>query len=223
METNLAESERADYFKTVMEILIAVVALVIALSAWRGSLAARSAGFEDYYALTATLQDQDAKTKNATQAYQHLGAFTLFAANHTLFKTLSSVAAQTQESNEKYLLEFQMEQADKLARSNRNLFPARFINRQGDYELTREMAEEYADAQRRADLDPEPHLARSNAFDLKTFGMTQMVILLSIALFAFTLASVLHADRRFLRWAVASVGVVAFGVSLVGIVLTELA
>lgn len=214
--------ESSDRFKTGMEILIALVAFVIAFAAWRGSLAARSAGFEDYYALTATLQDEDAQTANSALAYQHYGAFTTFAANNALAARLTSELAQTSDPQEKEWLALLIEQVNSLARSSRNLFPTRFINRQGDYMLTREIAEEYADAQRRNDLAPDPHLARSNTFDLKTFGMAQMTILLSIALLNFTVASVLHPSRGRVRWAGLGLGTISLLASIAGIVLTEL-
>ncbi len=221
METNQTQ-EPSDYFKTGMEIFIAVVALVIALAAWRGSLAARAAGFEDYYALTATLKDVDTKTANTALAYQHYSVFTTYAANKTLAAALQEDYAKTTDADEKAWLALQMAQADKLAGASRSLFPARFINRQGEYDLKREIAEEYADAQRRADLDAETHLTRSSNLDLKTFGMAQMAILLSIALLNLTLASVLHPARWRVRWTGFLLGIFCLAISIVGMILTEL-
>ena len=220
MDTDL--TEQPDHFKTAMEIFIALVALVIAVAAWRGSLAARSAGFEDYYALTATLKDEDTKTANAALAYQHYSVFTMFTLNTGLANAFAQAQVQTTDQDEKDWLALQKEQANSLARLSRNLFPARFITRQGEYDLTREIAAEYADAQRRNDLDTESHLALSNVFDLKTFGMAQMVILLGIALLNFTIASILHPARKIVRWAGFTLGIICLFVSVAGMALTEL-
>ena len=215
-------SDQSDHFKTGMEIFIAAVALVIALAAWRGSLAARSAGFEDYYALTATLKDEDTKTANAAFAYQHYSVFTTFTLNTLLANAFEQAHAQASDSQEQAWLALQKDQATSLARSSRNLFPARFITRQGEYDLAREIAEEYADAQRRNDLDTEVHLTLSNAFDLKTFGMAQMAILLGIGLLNFTVASILHPARKLGRWAGFALGTICLLASIAGMVLTEL-
>jgi len=87
-----ATQARADRFKDWMGVMVAVVALVTAIAAWRGAVAARLAGFEDYYALTASLNAEEANTLSTTKAIEHLSAFTEFAVNDELVNQLLPTA-----------------------------------------------------------------------------------------------------------------------------------
>jgi hypothetical protein len=82
------QEEPKDNFKTLMAILIAVVALVTAIALWRASVSARTGGFEDYYALTATLRDNETRTINTARMYEHYTGFTNYAVNDQLLVLL---------------------------------------------------------------------------------------------------------------------------------------
>jgi len=215
-------NEPEDRFKIAMGVLIAVVALVTALAAWRASGAARIAGFEDYYALTATLRERETRAVTTAKAYEHYAGFTNYAVNNEFAGLLEQDHAATTTDAQKIILEYQIAESEKLAATNRNFFSARYVKRSGEYDLTRELAEEYADAERRFDLDTDTHLERSNKQDLKTFAFVQTVILLSVALLFFTFASAFHADRRILRWSAALGGTVCLIISIAAIVMTEI-
>lgn len=215
-------AELKDRFKTAMGVLIALVALVTAVAAWRASGAARRAGFEDYYALTATLRERETRTVTTAKAYEHYAGFTNYAVNRELAGLLEEDHAATKTDAQKIILEYQIAESEKLAATNRNFFSARYVKRSGDYDLTRELAEEYADAERRHDLDTDAHLERSNKQDLKTFAFVQTVILLGVTLLCFTFASAFHPDRRILRWSAALGGTACLLISIAAIVMTEI-
>jgi hypothetical protein len=219
MEDKMPEPK--DQFKDLMAIMVAVVVLVTAVAAWRASNAARAAGFEDYSALTATLNAEEARALNTARAYAHYAAFTNYAVNDQLLSLLEEDQANATTEDERLLLDFQIAEADKLAKTNQRFFPARFVSNQGGYNLQRELSEEWADAERSQDFNTERHLDRSNRQDAKTFSFVSMVILLGIALLYYTCAGALHPERRWLRWGAALSGTLSLLVSLAAIVMTE--
>ena len=219
METRSVEPN--DRFKTVTELFIALVALVIALAAWRSAVSARAAGFEDYYALIATLNDQDTQVVNAANAYQHYSAFTSYTVNATLYSLLAQDQENAESEDDQLALALQMEETNQLAKTNQNFFPARMVDRQGDYNLQREITEQYADAKRRSDLDAPPHLAKSDGYDAKTFGMIELTVLLGVALLCYSLAGAFHPERKLARYTSFGLGCASLIASLVSMFITE--
>src|SRR6476659_9193461 len=96
---------RADRFKDWMGVLVAVVALVTAITAWRAAAASRLANFEDYYALTASLNAEQARMLATSKAIEHLTAFTQFAVNDELQAQYSSAAKENLSLQERAVLE----------------------------------------------------------------------------------------------------------------------
>jgi hypothetical protein len=218
---NDTTQERADRFKDWMGVMVAIVALVTALAAWRGASAARSAGLEDYSALLASLNAEKARTLGTATAIEHLTAFTQFAINDELLSQLQRVAAAETTPERKQLLEAQLADVERLAATNRNFFPGRYANQDGTYELDREIAELVADAEEREDLSPQPHLELAADLDLKTFSFTQVIIILSLSLLCFTIAGALHYERGWQRWSAAALGAFLLGVGALAVVLVE--
>ncbi len=208
------QQERADRWKDWMGLLVGVIALVTALAAWRAAVAARTAGIEDYYALTAALNRAQAETLNTSSALEHLTAFTQFAINDELQTQLLNTDTTAKSEEEQAVLAEQLDQASRLAATNRNFFPARYAAKDGTYAVPREIAESTAESERRQDLDPQPHLETSGKMDAKTFAYIQIVIVLSVALLAFTIAGALHYSRTVLRWTAAGAGILCLLVSV---------
>lgn len=211
----------ADRWKDWMGILVAIVALVTALAGWRAADAARTAGFEDYFALTAALNVEQALALSTANAIEHLTAFTAFAVNDELQTQLLNAPRDTLSEEEQAVLDADLEQAARLAATNRNFFPGRYANRDGTYALPRQVAELMADAERREDLRPQPHLDASSKLDAKTFAFVQSIIVLSVSLLFLTLAGALHYDRKFLRWGAAAVGIILLLSGAAVVIMTE--
>ena len=219
MDSDVQEPQ--DRFKDIVAILIAVIALLAALAAWRASTAARIAGFEDYYALTATLKDGETRTVNTAKAYENYTGFTSYTINNTLLGLLEEDYA-SQPASTRAIMDYDIWQSEQLAGTNRNFFMSRFVKKSGDYDLTRELDEQYAEAERRFDMNTDVHLDRSNKQDNKTFGFVQVGIVLGVGLLFFTFASVLHAERKGLRWASAIGGIACLVISIVLMLQTEM-
>jgi hypothetical protein len=218
---NDTTQERADRFKDWMGVMVAIVALVTALAAWRGASAARTAGLEDYSALLASLNAEKARTLGTATAIEHLTAFTQFAINDELLAQLQRVAAAETTPERRQLVEAQLLDVERLAATNRNFFPGRYANQDGTYELDREIAELVADAEEREDLSPQPHLELAADLDRKTFSFTQVIIILSLSLLCFTIAGALHYERGWQRWGAAALGAFLLGVGALAVVLVE--
>ncbi|MBI4674438.1 MAG: hypothetical protein HY741_22570 [Chloroflexi bacterium] len=213
---------RAERFQDWMSVMVAIVALVTALAAWRGAVAANIAGFEDYYALTASLNAEEALTLSTASAIEHLTAFTQFAVNDELLTQLLNADDAEISETERAVLTAQLEEADRLAATNRNFFPGRYASKDGTYALPREVAELLAEAERRQDLAPQPHLDKSAKQDSKTFAFVQIIIGLSVALLCFTLAGAFHYNRKWLRWSSAALGVILLLASAGAVLYVEL-
>jgi len=220
MESKVEEPE--DRFKTFMGVLIAAVALITAIALWRASISARTGGFEDYYALTAALKDNETRTLNTAKAYEHYAGFTNYAVNNELLSLLEQDQSTAGTEEERAVMDYQIWEADQLAATNRNFFTARFLKKTGEYDVNRELDEQYAEAERTLDLDAGAHLERSNRLDNKTFGMVQTLMPLGIALLFFTLAGALHPERKLLRWITALIGSVCLVAGAAMVILTEL-
>ncbi len=215
------ENEPQDRFKDAMGILIALVALVTALAAWRAAVTARGAGVEDYRAVVSVLNTQETLTLNFASAFQHLTSFTDFAINDELLSRLLAMRTDTLSEQERAVVEDQTQEAGRLAATNRNFFPARYVQKDGTYDLKRELAEQFANAERRQDLVPDAHLERAAALDSKTFGFVQSVVLASVSLLFLTLAGAFHPERRWLRWSAAALGILFLGLGAILTVMTE--
>lgn len=210
-----------DRFKMAMGILIAFVAFITAIAAWRAAVAARTAGLEDYYAVTSVLNAQETQTLNTSTAIRHLNAFTQFAIHDEYLNELLNVSADSSNEEQRAMLEEEIAQTDRLAATNRNFFPARYVTKDGSYQVQREMAEQFSEAERRQDLSPDAHLARAAGLDNKTFAFISTIIVLSGALLLFTLASAWHPQQRILRLGSAALGILLMIYSVAQIIMTE--
>jgi len=214
---------RADRWKDWMGVMVAVVALITAIAAWRAASTARLAGLEDYFALTATLNNEQARIVSTGDAVHHLTAFTDFVVNAELASQFRTDLKSRTNADRQSFLQAQAQQAERLAATNRNFFPGRYAAQDGTYAIQREITERVADADREQDLNAEAHLEGSNALDDKTYGFIQTIILLSVALFSFTLAGAFNYARRWLRWGAAAVGGVLLIASIVLVLVIEFA
>lgn len=208
------ESLPNDRFKTIVGVLIGVIALVTAVAAWRAGVASSMAGAEDYRAVVAVLSAQETHTLNYASVYAHLTAFTQFVINDELLTQLNRVPGNPAR-------DLEIAQTDRLAATNRNFFPARYADKDGTYDAPRELAEQFAEAERQQDLSADAHLEQSAALDNKTYAFVQIIVGLSFALFFITFAGAVHRERKFIRYAAVGVGVLILFTAVVQIILVE--
>ncbi|MCC7360418.1 MAG: hypothetical protein IT317_13125 [Anaerolineales bacterium] len=179
--------------ETVVALLIAVVTVVGALIAWRASVADDGAGDADFAGLRASLAAEETRALNAVDAYEHYGAYTNYwryrALGDELADALQSAAPEALDA-----LDRQRAEAYDLADANQDLFPNRFLNRDGTYSVARETGEAWADAAREQDLNPEPQYAAADKLRARSSQLLGTLTLLGLALVGYTLVEA--ADGR---------------------------
>lgn len=214
------ESEPSDNrMETFVAVLIAVVTVIGAIVAWRASVADDGAGDADFAGLKASLNAEETRALNAVNAYEHYGAYTTYWRYNALGNALADeVEAAPEEAVE--ALDRQRAEAYDLADANQDLFPNRFLNRDGTYSVARETGEAWSDAAREKDLYPDPQYAEADKLRAKSSQLLGTITLLGLALVAYTLVETVEGR---LKWALVGVGTLLAVAGTVWAVLLELA
>jgi hypothetical protein len=172
--------------ETLVALLIAVVTVIGAVVAWRASVADDGAGDADFAGLRASLNAEETRALNAVNAYEHYGAYTTYWRYNALGNALADeIEAAPEEAVD--VLDRQRAEAYDLADANQDLFPNRFLNRDGTYSVAREMGEAWADAAREKDLYPDPQYAEADQLRAKSNRLLGSITILGVALVALTL------------------------------------
>lgn len=181
--------EKESKLETLVAILIAVVTVIGAVVAWRASVAADGAGDADFAGLQASLNAEETRALNNVDAYEHYGAYVAYARNLDLGNAIANDlnTAPPASDAEAFWLDRQRAEAFDIAKANQDLFPNRFLNRDGSYSLQRELGEDWADAKKERDLNPDPHYAEADALRLKTNLLLATIAILGVGLVFFTL------------------------------------
>jgi hypothetical protein len=172
--------------ETLVAILIAVVTVIGAVVAWRASVADDGAGDADFAGLRASLNAEETRALNAVNAYEHYGAYTTYWRYNALGDALAEEIELAPEAAVE-ALDRQRAEAYDLADANQDLFPNRFLNRDGTYSVAREMGQAWADAAREKDLYPDPQYAEADQLRTKSNRLLGSITILGVALVAFTL------------------------------------
>jgi hypothetical protein len=182
-----SDADRApNRLETVVALLIAVVTVIGAVVAWRASVADDGAGDADFAGLRASLNAEETRALNAVDAYEHYGAYTNYWRYRALGDELADALA-TAPDDQLETLDRQRAEAYDLADANQDLFPNRFLNRDGTYSVAREEGEAWADAAREQDLNPDPQYAEADRLRAKSNQLLGTLTLLGLALVVFTL------------------------------------
>jgi hypothetical protein len=190
------ESTKPDRFQTAMAIMIAVVTLLGAALASRTALVGVEAGDEDFYGLAASLNAEETKAVNTTTMYGNYRAYTAYTRYNELGNLISDDLADVTDETEVDALTHQMNVAWSLAVAVNYFFPTRYLNRDGRYDVDRELGEEWAEAAFKKDLYPDPHFAAADGLRSKVGRLLIIIIILTAAVWFFTLAqSLRHAIR----------------------------
>jgi hypothetical protein len=181
--------EKESKLETLVAILIALVTVIGAVVAWRASVAADGAGDADFAGLQASLNAEEARALNNINAYEHYGAYVNYSRNLQLGNALADELADNAVLSEEaaFMLDRQRAEAYDIANANQDLFPNRFLNRNGDYNVARDVGEAWADAAKQKDLDPNPHYVQADNLRLKTNLLLATLALLGVGLVFFTL------------------------------------
>jgi hypothetical protein len=206
-------AEQPNRFQTVMAILIALVTLIGAALASRTALVGVDAGDEDFYGLAASLNSEETKAVNAVTMYGNYRAYTAFTRYNELGDLISADRDQITDTVEYDGLTSQMNEAWSLAVDVNYFFPTRYLNRDGLYDVERELGESWAEAASQKDLYPEPHFAAANALRGKVSRLLTIIIILTAAVWFFTLAQSLKHVMRYV-FAVGGIGLILVGITM---------
>lgn len=195
---------REQKFNVVVSVLIAVVTIMGALTAWRVSLLNLAVGDAQFNAMVAVINREDALTVGTARGYGRYRAFLDYTTAKAVLDTLD-------EAEREAYPDVVRQSEDEIVMA-RDIINTLYLTQDGEYEIERDIQQVLADARREQDVDPTPFFAEAEQARGRVRGLSINFIVLSLALLNFTVAQSLHRDRWLLRWVFAVVG----GVLLVG-------
>lgn len=176
--------------ETYVAIVIALITVAGALVAWRASVAADAAGDADNAGLRAMLNVEETRASNTVNAYEAYGAYVSYQRYQRLGDLLEADPAAAD-------LEAERAAARDLALANQSLFPNKFLNRNGTYDLSRQLGEMWADASRVKDLNPEPQFQEADKLRARTNWLLADVGFLALGLIFLTLVETVAGRLRY--------------------------
>jgi len=202
------KADRSQRLETAVAILIAVVTVVGALVAWRSSVADDGAGDADFAGLRASVRAEETRALNYVNAYENYGSYTSYQRYNELGNLLEADQGAA-PSDEVDNLERQRADNHDLSISNQRLFPNKFLNRDGSYNVKRQIGEMWADAAKENDLNPDPQFAEADQLRTKANWLLGAVAILAIALVFYTLVESFGDRMRYGMVALGSLCMVA--------------
>ncbi len=115
-----------DRFTTVIAIMIALVALIGALVAWRASVAEDASGDADYAGLRAAINVEETRALNATTAYAQYGAYVTYQRNSAIGDLLVDDMDEAATEDEALILNSQRADAHDVATASERCFNSAF-------------------------------------------------------------------------------------------------
>ena len=206
-----------DRFTTVVAIMIALVALIGAVVAWRASVAEDASGDADYAGRRAAIDVEETRALNATTAYAQYGAYVTYQRNSALGDLIAEDMAAAATDDEVLVLNSQRADAHDMAIASERLFQQRFLNRDDTYSVERQLGEMWADASKQRDLNPEPQFAEADRLSDKSSSLLAAVGVLALALVFYTLIESANGRGRYVLFAIGTV--LAIGGTVAAIVL----
>lgn len=173
--------------ETFVAIMIAITTLLGALVAWRASVSEGVVGDSDYAGLQATLNAEEARMLNNVTANEHYGAYVQYYRQNALGNVLAGEILETEDELTMVALDSLRASNHDLALSTQQLYPNKFVERDGSYNVQRELGELWADAARKTSLNPEPQFIAADQARGKTGQLMLALTILSIALVFYTL------------------------------------
>lgn len=178
--------EKESRFNTLVAILIAIVAVLGAVVAWRSSITDDGAGDADYAGLRAAVNAEETRVLNFVNAYESYGNYVAYWRNNRQAALINEELAGA-GTDEGETLTTQMKVYTDLADANRTMFETRFLNRDGSYNVQRQMGEMWADAAKERDLEYEAQFKEADALRLKTNRFLISMMILGVALVFYSL------------------------------------
>jgi hypothetical protein len=179
-------AERSQRLETIVAILIALATVIGAVVAWRSSVADDGAGDADFAGLRASVRAEETRALNNVNAYENYGSYINYRRYNDLGDLLEADAANADEQTAG---ELERQRADNhdLSLTSERLFPNKFLDRDGSYNLKRQLGEMWADAAKENDLNPDPQFVEAEQLRSKANWLLVAVTILAVALVFYTL------------------------------------
>ncbi len=205
---------RSDYFHTIVAVLIAVVAVIGAILAWRAAVASGDADSADTRGVLAAIEKEEAMIRATTTVIGHRTAFAAFVRDDALAKSYSALANVNSQRGDLSDLARAFSDASKYAW---DWIPPRYVERNENLNEQRDLGENIAQDSINKDIDSQPHFAAADESRQKAQWLVLDLILLSIALLSLTLADASQNPLRYLFFLTSVSGLVIGG--LAGIII----
>ncbi|MCS6870291.1 MAG: hypothetical protein RML95_04955 [Anaerolineae bacterium] len=191
-------------FEVLVAVLIALSSLIIAFISWRAFAAGNASGDADFAGMSAMLAAEETRATNAILAYESYGAYLTYRQHRELAMSLQDALKDLPElSLEAAALRAQLDLAKVTSAIQQQRFSRRFVQRDGSYDIDKQLSTLYADRAQQRNLNAAPSFAEADRLRLKVSWLQGTVIPLTVSLIFFTLAEAL--SRR-LRWLMLSIG-----------------
>ena len=219
MEEKVDEKENGDKLETIVAILIALVVVVAAVVAWRASQVDDAAGDADYDGLRSAVNAEETRALNYVNAYEDLGMYVNYWRQNRLSELLGEEVDQS--GGENAVLQEQIKEVDELATANEGFFETRFLNRDGTYNVQRQLGEMWADAAKERDLEYTSKFAEADKLRSRTRQFLLVLLVLSVAPVFFSLVESVSGRARQIMIGLGSLFAVAGVVMWIALELTK--
>jgi hypothetical protein len=200
--------EKSNRLETIVAILIAIVAMLGAVVAWRSSVVDDGAGDADYAGLRAAVNAEETRALNYVNAYESYGNYVTYWRNNRQAGLLGE-ALKDATDTEAAALTDQMKTSNDLADANRTMFENRFLNRDGSYNVQRQMGEMWATAAKEKDLEYESQFLEADKLRLQTNQFLIAMMVLGVSLVFYSLVESMSQRWKYLMIGLGSVFAIA--------------
>lgn len=204
-------------FQTFMAVCIAIITVIGALIAWRTTVLSELSADADFQGIVTVVRAQEAQTTSSARVYQRYRAYTEYIISKTIGDSLEEAL---QEFEDDPVFQNRLNEARNAQANNLQYFNTAYII-EDSYDLERDFNTSIADASLRTPLDPTSFYNEADNSRKQASFLIQIFMVLGVALFAFSFAEALHKERRFLKYTVALIGLVAMISSIVLTVMNE--
>lgn len=188
---------KTEKFRTFTATMIAVVTVISALVTWRAATASQAASDANFDGLVATVNSEEAAVLSTIKVAEHYQAFLSYTRYNELGNKLyDAIQANPSKGDE---LEQQKSDSWGIAYGVQSMFfPSRYLLPNGTYDSRRETDELLADEQRARDTRADVHYEQASQLRSKSNLLVQMLILLGVSFWFFTLAQIVEHKVRYL-------------------------
>ena len=205
---------KQESFKSLIAVLTAIVTVLGATAACLASVAVSTAGDNDFAGLDASIRGQKAEIINYVVAYEHYRAFTSYMRYNELGNLLYDPTAD--QDTDARNAAVQREVWGIASGISSVFFSPRYITSEGQYDLERELQEEYAKDSQSEDLNPSPYFEESDKQRNISATLTADMIVFAVSFWFLTLAQATEKNIKYV-WAV--LGILMGLAGIVGIII----